>query len=107
MPTRRGIHYRRQRETDNGTSRRARGFFGASRRAQLNEELGFFPASVDPESAARHRREAAESDADDAAYLLEYGPNGYKRNRWRHLTEKKRQMEVEAAGRATVADLYE
>jgi hypothetical protein len=64
-------------------------------------------ASVDPDSVARHRRETAESEADYAAYLLEYGPNGYKRNRWRHLTEKKRQMEVEAAGRATVADLYE
>ena len=57
-------------------------------RAQLNEELGFFPASVDPESAARHRRETAESDADYAAYLLEYGPNGYKRNRWRHLNDQ-------------------
>ena len=76
-------------------------------RAQLNEELGFFPASVDPESVTRHRRETAESEADYAAYLLEYGPNGYKRNRWWHLTEKKRQTDVEAAGRATVADLYE
>ena len=76
-------------------------------RAQLNEELGFFPASVDPESVARHRRETAESEADYAAYLLEYGSNGYKRNRWWHLTEKKRQTDVEAAGRATVADLYE
>lgn len=76
-------------------------------RAQLNQELGFFAAGVDPESAARHRREVAESDADYAAYLLEYGPNVYKRNRWRHLTEKKRQTDVEAAGRAAVADLYE
>jgi hypothetical protein len=107
MPTRRRIHHRPRKDLAKGTSRRAYGVFGASRRAQLNEELGFFPASVDPESAARHRREAAQSDADYAAYLLEYGPNGHKRNRWRHLTEKKRQMEVEAAGRATVADLYE
>ena len=76
-------------------------------RAQLNEELGFFPASVDPESVDRHRREAARSDVDHEAYLREYGPSGYKRNRWRHLIEQKRQEAVEAAGRAAVADLYE
>lgn len=27
-------------------------------RAALNDELGFYPASVDPESVARYRREA-------------------------------------------------
>ena len=34
----------------------------AELRAQLNEELGFYPASVDEESVARHRRKAAEED---------------------------------------------
>ena len=31
----------------------------AALRARLNEELGFYPASLDPESIARYRREAA------------------------------------------------
>ena len=32
----------------------------AAVRARLNEELGFYPASLDPESIAEYRRKAAE-----------------------------------------------
>ena len=34
----------------------------AALRAQLNAELGFYPASLDPESIAEYRRKAAEED---------------------------------------------
>jgi hypothetical protein len=34
----------------------------AELRARLNEELGFYPASLDPASIAEYRREAAEED---------------------------------------------
>ena len=34
----------------------------AAVRARLNEELGFYPASLDPESIAEYRRKAAEED---------------------------------------------
>ena len=34
----------------------------AALRARLNEELGFYPASLDPESIAEYRRKAAEED---------------------------------------------
>ena len=76
-------------------------------RARLNDELGFYPASTDPESVARHRREAAADAESHAQYLRQYGPNGYRRNQYRHMVERKHQEAVEAAGRAAVADLYE
>lgn len=76
-------------------------------RAALNEELGFYPACTEPESVARHRREGAAGSASHAEYLRQYGPNGYRRNQYRHAVEQKRQDAVEAAGRAAVADLYE
>lgn len=79
----------------------------ASSRAALNDELGFYPADNDPDSVARHRREAAQAEADHAEYLRQYGPNGYRRNQYRHIVERKRQEAAEAAGRAAVADLYE
>ena len=34
----------------------------AALRARLNEELGFYPASLDPESIAEYRRKAAGED---------------------------------------------
>lgn len=59
-------------------------------------ELGWYPANLDDESLARHRADAARKKTDhDPA------------NKWAHLTEPVRQREVEAAGRAAVADLYE
>ena len=76
-------------------------------RAALNEELGFYPAGIDPESAARYRREAAADSASHAECLRQYGPDGYRRNQYRHMVERKHQEAVEAAGRAAVADLYE
>jgi hypothetical protein len=50
----------------------------------------------DDESIARHRADAARKKTDrDPA------------RKWAHLAELARQREVEAAGRAAVADLYE
>ena len=60
-------------------------------RAELAAELGWYPANLDDESIARHR---ADADRDPA-------------KRWAQLTELARQRDVEAAGRAAVADLYE
>jgi hypothetical protein len=65
-------------------------------RAELAAELGWYPADLGDESIARHRADADGKKTDhDAA------------KRWAHLTERARQRDVEAAGRAAVADLYE
>lgn len=64
-------------------------------RAELAAELGWYPADLDDESIARHRADAARKTDHDPA------------KKWAHLTELARQREVEAAGRAAVADLYE
>ena len=63
---------------------------------ELAAELGYWPASTDDESIARHRADAARKKTDrDPA------------KKWGHLSELARQREVEAKGRAEVADLYE
>lgn len=54
----------------------------AALRARLNEELGFYPASLDPESIAEYRRKAAEEES---------GAVGRTQ-----LTEKSEQDEIEA-----------
>ena len=65
-------------------------------RAELAAELGWYPADLDDESIARRRADAARKKTDrDPA------------KKWAHLTELARQRDVEAAGRAAVADLYE
>ena len=65
-------------------------------RAELAAELGWYPADLDDESVARHRANAARTKTDrDPA------------KQWAHLTEWARQRDVEAKGRAEVADLYE
>jgi hypothetical protein len=65
-------------------------------RAELAAELGWYPAGLDHESLARHRTDGARKKTDrDPA------------KQWAHLTELARQRDVEPAGRAAVADLYE
>ena len=65
-------------------------------RAELAAELGWYPADLDDESIARHRANAARARTDhDPA------------KRWAHLIERARQRDVEAKGRAEVADVYE
>ena len=65
-------------------------------RAELAAELGWYPVDLDDESIARHRADAARKKTDhDPA------------KKWAHLAELARQRDVEAAGRAAVADLYE
>jgi hypothetical protein len=65
-------------------------------RAELAAELGWYPADLDDDSIARHRADAARKKTDrDPA------------KKWAHLSELSRQREVEAKGRAEVADLYE
>ena len=71
-------------------------------RAALALELGFWPASTDPESVERYRREAA-ADVESVKRFADKS----RRNQYRHVAELKRQEAVEAAGRAAVADLYE
>jgi hypothetical protein len=56
----------------------------AQLRAELAAELGFYPASVDLESIAKHRRLSAEADANHQAYKREYGPSRSIRDRTRH-----------------------
>ena len=68
-------------------------------RAELFQELGFYPASLDPADIDRHRRLNA---ALDRALTLD----GIHR-KFAHLREEQRQHEAEARGRAEVADLYE
>jgi hypothetical protein len=69
------------------------------RRAELAKELGYFPATLDPEDIERHRRLNAALDAAPSRERIGL--------RYRHLSELRRQRDVEAAGRAAVADLYE
>lgn len=60
----------------------------AELRAALNEELGFYPADLDPESIARHRRAAAEQADRLARFDRKYGPGGSHRDQWKHLKPK-------------------
>ena len=68
-------------------------------RAELAQELGFYPANLDPADIDRHRRLNA---ALDRALTLD----GIHR-KFAHLREEKRRAYIEARGRAQVADLYE
>jgi hypothetical protein len=65
-------------------------------RAELARELGWFPADLDAESVARHRAHAARHQFD-----IEPA------RKWAHLTEERRRRDIEAAGRASIQDLYE
>ena len=69
------------------------------RRAELAKELGYFPATLDPEDIERHRRLNAALDAAPTPERLAL--------RYHHLSEARRQREVEQRGREEVADLYE
>ncbi len=74
----------------------------------LAEGLGFYPASLAPADIARYREQIAERKARvEAGERDGWGPGGYKWRQWNHLKEEKRRAEVEARGRADVADLYE
>jgi hypothetical protein len=68
-------------------------------RAELAAELGWYPAELDAESVAGQRRLAA---SPDRAPSLEQISCKYA-----HLGEEKRQRDIEAAGRAAFADLWE
>ena len=77
-------------------------------RAALAEGLGFYPASLAAEDVARYREQIAERKArEDAGERDGWGPDGYKWRQWDHLREEKRRSEMEAQGRASVADLYD
>ena len=68
-------------------------------RAELAQELGFYPASLDPADIERHRRLNA---AFDRALTLDR-----IHRKFSHLREEERRAYVEARGRAQAADLYE
>ena len=77
-------------------------------RAELAQGLGYFPASLAPKDIARYREQIAERKArEEAGERDGWGPGGYKWRQWDHLREEKRRPEIEAQGRASVADLYE
>ena len=77
-------------------------------RAELAEGLGFYPASVAAEDVARYREQIAERKTrEEAGQRDGWGPGGYKWRRWDHLKEERGRADVEARGRADVADLYE
>ena len=77
-------------------------------RAELAQGLGYFPASLAAEDVARYREQIAERKArDEAGERDGWAPDGYKWRKWNHLKEEKRGADVEARGRAEVADLYE
>ncbi|QNJ91189.1 hypothetical protein HZU40_23640 [Mycolicibacterium fluoranthenivorans] len=65
-------------------------------RADLNAELGYYPATLDPDDIERHRRMNAASAADLDKV----------RRKWAWHREQRRRAAVEAEGRAHVADLY-
>ncbi len=68
-------------------------------RADLAEELGFHPATLDPDDLARDRRLNA---------ALDLAPSQQRISRkYAHLSEERRQRDVEQRGREEVADLYE
>jgi hypothetical protein len=68
-------------------------------RAELAQELGFYPASLDPADIDRHRRLNA---ALDSALTLDR-----IHRKFAHLREEDRRAYVKARGRAQVADLFE
>jgi hypothetical protein len=68
-------------------------------RAELAAELGYSPATLDPEDIERHRRLNAALDAAPSRERIGL--------RYAHLSELSRQREVERHGREEVADLYE
>ena len=68
-------------------------------RAELAQELGFYPASLHPADIERHRRLNAALDKAPSM-------DGIHR-KFAHRREAKRRAEAEASGRAEVADLYE
>ena len=59
-------------------------------------------------SLARYREQIAKGKAlKEAGERDGWEPGGYKWHKWDHLREEKQRAEVEARGRADVADLYE
>ena len=77
-------------------------------RADLAEGLGFYPASLASEDVARYREQIAQRKArEEAGERDGWGPGGYKWRQWDQLREEKRRSEMEAQGRASVADLYD
>jgi hypothetical protein len=77
-------------------------------RAELAQRLGYFPASLAAADVARYRDQIADWKAREQAGERDgWEPGGSQWRRWDHLREAKRQAEVEARGRAQVADLYD
>ena len=69
------------------------------RRAELAQELGFYPASLDPADIDRHRRLNAALDKAPTMDVIH--------RMFAHLREADRRASVEPRGRVQVADLFE
>lgn len=62
----------------------------AALRAQLNEELGFYPANLDDESIAEYRRRDARDREQIEGYRRKCGsPRASHYNQFRHLTKNR------------------
>jgi hypothetical protein len=71
---------------DHAVRSRERQGQAAAYRAQLNEQLGFYPANLDEESVAEYRRKDAEERERLARWKRKYdGPLGSRYNQFRHL----------------------
>ena len=71
----------------------------AAYRAQLNEELGFYPANLDEASVAEYRRQAAEDRREQAT-------NDHP-HEWTHLKAAAEERRRQEALLAELAYLYE
>lgn len=79
----------------------------STRRAQLNEKLGFYPARTDDAAVAEYLRADAEQRRWYAEYRAEYGPGGSKRHKWAHLKHEGDQRRQQEALRAELSHLYD
>ena len=63
----------------------------AATRAALNDELGFYPATLDDESIAEYRRKDAEDRERHARWVRKHaGPKSSHWNQFRHLTKNRK-----------------
>ena len=78
------------------------------RRRSRTSSIAQIRANDRDRGPARYREQIAERKArEEPGECDGWGPGGYKWRRWDHLKEERGRADVEARGRADVADLYE
>ena len=82
--------------------------FTISRTDRADSPIAQIRANDRDRGPARYREQIADRKVrEDAGERDGWGPGGYKWRRWDHLKEERGRADVEARGRADVADLYE